>query len=667
MKNLQAKAQQEGFPEEWLPALDVGCVKTAEKLQVAWGMLQQHPLQAALLAEELWPKLHRLEGLAPWLLFVVIVTARIHTLSRYDSFDPLLRFFETHRNQLNASSAVSLEIDACFFGGLVFRHPNHPQIHYWADVCLHVFEQKGEVSVRLRAASYLLIFRIWSGDLLGAEVLRQRMLVLRKQSDNIRLRLLCYSTSAMCLRLFVDYGACLEDIEKGLALAAESQIHEWDSHFYMQAAYLALSRENLDEAGDWLKKMEVASMPECYLDRSGYHYAMAWWHMLREEKAFAHTHAKEAIRVVKLSGAIFPQAVVHVAMAQVYMDQQHPMLAFKELGHMRRIGRNLPQQRALPFIRGLIHAHVCFKMNMQERGLKALRKAFVIGNEQRYVNFPWWRNHHMAELCARALAADIEPEYTRWIIRQRRLAPPDDIPVHDKWYWPLRIEVFGGGRMLLDGEEISFGGKLSQLMLMLACLGGREAWVSRVKLADLLWPDSEGDKAQRSLDTAIHRLRRQLQSEAMLQTRTGLVRLNPGLVQVDWDLFRQQLEESEEPQQLIMLSLKGLELLSQLSWELADLLNAEYIKRRLSHRIFMLLSTDLEAHQSVETWLEEALEHLPDNERLWRLLIKMHLEQGYPNAALKAWQRYQLKGKDLGFEPAEATKELIKPWLLKQH
>lgn len=663
MENLHVKAQWGGFPDDWLPALDVGCSDTAEKLHAAWGCLHHNPLQAALLAEELWPKVHKLNGLAPWLLFVIIITARIHTLSRYDSFDPLLQFFETNRHQFTASPAVSLEVDACFFGGLVFRHPNHPQIRYWANVCLQVFEQKGGMSVRLRAASYLLIYRIWSGDLLGAEVLRQRMVVLRKNSENIRLRLLCHSTSAMCLRLFVDYSACLEEIEKGLALAAKSQIYEWNSHFYMQAAYLALSRENLEEAGGWLKKMETASMPECYLDRSGYHYAMAWWHMLREEKAFAYTHAKEAVRVVKLSGAIFPQAAVHVAMAQVYMDQQHPMLAFKELGHMRRIGRSLPQQSALPFIRGLIHAHVCFRMNMQERGLRALRKAFAIGSEQRYVNFPWWRSHHMAELCARALAADIEPEYTRWVIRQRRLTPPESMPMCDKWYWPLRIELLSGGRMLLDGEEIVFGGKLSQFMLMLACLGGRDTWVSRVKLTDLLWPDSEGDKAQRSLDTAIHRLRRQLHSEAMLQTRTGFVRLNPGLVQVDWDLFRRQLEETKDPQQLIILLLKGLELLSQLPWELADLLNAGYIKRRISQRIFMLVSTDLHAHPSVVDWLEEALERLPDNERLWRLLIKVHVEQGYPSAAVKAWKRYQLKGRDLGFEPSAATKELIKPWV----
>lgn len=35
------------------------------------------------------------------------------------------------------------------------------------------------------------------------------------------------------------------------------------------------------------------------------------------------------------------------------------------------------------------------------------------------------------------------------------------------------------------------------MLLFLACLGERDAWVSRAKLPDLLWFDSEGDKAQR--------------------------------------------------------------------------------------------------------------------------------------------------------------------------
>lgn len=655
------------LPEQWAPALK-GDPAMAEPLQALWQLLHVSPMQAAITAEALWLQVSQQRGLAPWLVFVVVIRARIHTLSRFDTLDPLLKFFEENRQHLVASEALCREIDICYFGALVFRQPSHPEIRHWADTCLSVFEQKGDTTTRLRAASYLLIFRIWSGDLLKAEVLRQRMQVLREhsQSLDVRLRLLCHSTSAMCLRLFIDYQACLDEVEAGLALAEESGVHEWDSHFYMQGAYLALCRENLDEAGQWLKKMEAASMPECYLDRSGYHHAMAWWHMLQDDDAFAFTHAEEAVRLAQLSGAVFPQAVVHVALAQVYMDQHHPLRAFQELGRMRGIGRDLPQQHALPFIRGLIHAHVCFKMNMRSRGLKALSNAFAIGKEQRYVNFPWWRSQHMAELCARALEADIEPEYSRWVIRKRRLMPPASLQDKDKWYWPLRIELFDGARILLDGEELNVGGKLAQILLFLACLGARGTWVSRVKLADLLWPDSEGDKAQRSLDTSIHRLRRQLHSEAMIQTRTGFVRLNPGLVQVDWDLYRQRLDTTKDPEQLMELLLSGLQQLPQIAWELAELLNVEHIKRRIGHRIFMLLSTELAQHQQMAEWTEEALKHLPDNERLWRLLIKMHLDYGYPSAALDTWERYKTELAQLGIEPSEATAKLLTPWLSHQ-
>lgn len=667
MNNQQTQPSVIAIPEQWLAGLNTENTQLMEKLNAVWRLLHIKPLQAAQEAETLWREVRHQQSLAPWLLFVMATTARTHTLSRFDTLDPLLAFFEKKRTALVASKELCGQIDACYFGALVFRQPSHPDIRNWAEICLNVFEQEGDITTRLRAASYLLIFRIWSGDLLNAEVLRQRMQALRKHSQDldVRLQLLCHSTSAMCLRLFIDYQACLDEIEAGIALAQLHGVHEWDSHFYMQGAYLALCRENLEEAGQWLKKMEAASLPECYLDRSGYHHAMAWWHMLKDDEAFAFTHAKEAVRLAHLSGAIFPQAVVHVALAQVYMDQQHPLRAFQELGRMRRIGRDLPQQHALPFIRGLIHAHVCFKMNMRSRGLKALKKAFAIGKAQRYVNFPWWRSEHMAELCARALEADVEPEYCRWLIRKRRLMPPASLQDKETWYWPLRIELFDGARILLDDEELQVGGKLAQMLLFLACLGGRNAWVSRARLADLLWPDSEGDKAQRSLDTSIHRLRRQLHSEAMIQTRTGFVRLNPGLVQVDWERYRQQLDTTENPEQLMKLLLEMLERIPQMPWELAELLDVEHIKRRIGHRIFMLLSTELATHHKVAEWAEEALKHLPENERLWRLLIKMHLDYGYPNAALDTWERYKAELIQLGVEPSETTAGLVAPWLVK--
>src|SRR5699024_32431 len=149
----------------------------------------------------------------------------------FDTFDPLLLFFENNRTHLVACDVACREIDACYIGAMVFRHPSHSEILHWADVFLVVSDHDGDITTRLRTATYVLIFRIWSGAFLNAEVLRQRMFVLREhhQDLDVRLQLLCHSTSAMCLRLFIDFQACLDEIEAGLALARISGVHEWNS------------------------------------------------------------------------------------------------------------------------------------------------------------------------------------------------------------------------------------------------------------------------------------------------------------------------------------------------------------------------------------------------------------------------------------------------------
>jgi len=102
-----------------------------------------------------------------------------------------------------------------------------------------------------------------------------------------------------------------------------------------------------------------------------------------------------------------------------------------------------------------------------------------------------------------------------------------DIPTpHDA---PL-VSIFTLGRfsLLLNGQPAEFGRKAPQrpleLLKAIVALGGRE--VSTTNLMSALWPDADGDVAQRSFDTTLHRLRKILGDHRVLALKEGKLSLD---------------------------------------------------------------------------------------------------------------------------------------------
>jgi hypothetical protein len=122
-----------------------------------------------------------------------------------------------------------------------------------------------------------------------------------------------------------------------------------------------------------------------------------------------------------------------------------------------------------------------------------------------------------AELCAFALEQGIEAPFVRQLIRERRLQPPPDAR-SQAWPWALRIQALGPLTLWAHGVPLAAPrGKARELLCALVALGGRD--VSIEKLCDWLWPDADGDRARSAFDTTLHRLRKSLGDDALLELR----------------------------------------------------------------------------------------------------------------------------------------------------
>ena len=117
---------------------------------------------------------------------------------------------------------------------------------------------------------------------------------------------------------------------------------------------------------------------------------------------------------------------------------------------------------------------------------------------------------------------------------------PADDPANSQQ--SLRIYTLGRFTLVRDGQPVHFARKspVKPLLLLkgLIATGGRQ--VGAAKLASIIWPDKEGDLAQRTFETTLHRLRKYLGDDRYLVMENGCLTLNSDRVWVDvWECERQ--------------------------------------------------------------------------------------------------------------------------------
>ena len=450
-------------------------------------------------------------------------------------FDDLVRDFPTY-----PSVEVETRVAASMLLALSCRQPQHREIKVWARRAQELAEVTADPELRLRSTLWVLTYQLWIGDLEVASVLAADLRTLARAgqtSPGVRMASLLMQARLTWLR--GDFEGARQTVEAGLALGRTTGVEGFRHRLAAEAAMAALCAGDQATARRWLGELRRELPRLTRFARIYYHLAAGWDALLGGDLNTALGEQEILLTATWQCGMPALQYLAHLFAAQV-LDAVGTPGADVHLTQATDLAHHV-DSTLFRFMALLVEAEIEARRGDEGRAVQALARAMPLGRAHGYVNTWMWSARPMADLAARALDADIEVDYVRRLVRQRKLAAAEAPLEVDTWPWPLKVFTLGRFEIVTHDRPVRFTGKAQRkplaLLQALVAFGGQR--VREDRLSEALWPDADGDAAHQALSTTLHRLRRLLGHDRALVRHDGAISLVPEHCWVDlWAVER---------------------------------------------------------------------------------------------------------------------------------
>jgi len=475
------------------------------------------------------------------------VTFDFDNFSEYDRLIPVLYQLRAKGIEYPSQEIEARVVD-CMLYALYVRQPRHPDLEYWMSRGSALAKSIVDIDGKARILLMLALIRLYAGDL------EKTAVILDSLRTEVMSRRVTPTAMVILRDLEVNYTWLAAEFDKsreaanaGIAFADATGAHALDVFILGNGAAAALSTGEMERA-DWL----LERMRSCLDGRAMswgenlYHNLSAWKCLLQRRLAEASLHADNAIASGVRSGAVTTEAYHHLIKAIVLHELKKESEASVCIAKVRRIVRSVTMNQT-KFRALLLEAQFAFDRGDEASGMAPLRQAMALGRERGYYNAIFWVPSAVTKLCIKSLEDGIEVDYVRELIRKRNLVPEEPPYLIEHWPWPLRIFTLGRFEIRKDDKPLVVSKKGQkkplQLLKVLIALGGED--VREERLADLLWPDAEGDAGLKAVNVNTVRLRKLLGSADAILVREGTLTLNPRTCWVDAWVFDRMLDNSE--------------------------------------------------------------------------------------------------------------------------
>jgi len=473
-------------------------------------------------------------------------------LLSYADFKQLDKWFNTFDELMGKygkipAGEIEIRVVTIMINSLELRKPNHPVFGKWIKLANKIVHKIPNIGQRVNTLFCLLYHFQLEGDNTKAAPLLVFLKAMKESEGITPFELIQIKFSEVLQGCFLyNPPGCLESANSGLEMSDQYGIHCFDFKISCYSAWTSIYIQDFLTAGKYLMKIEKHMDKAKPWEISFYHFLKAFEFLVKNDLYRALKHSETALSMFKEMGAFPYTYLCHLINAHVKNKTGDKSNALLHVEEARKYCQSTGNSY-IEFICLLSEAQFTFEKGNNNKGNRLLCSAMSIGRKNGYYHHLIWQDTVMSELCAKALDAAIEVEYVQELIKRRNLVPkksPIDIPL---WPWPIKIYTLGNFALVKDGQPVQFSRKAQkkpmEMLKAIIALGGRG--IKEEELTDLLWPDSDGDKAHWAFDTTIRRLRKLLGDGKTIHNSDGQVTLDHRRCWVDAWAFERILGDIE--------------------------------------------------------------------------------------------------------------------------
>lgn len=508
------------------------------------------PLESRVFLEKAYPRFRGAGDISgTYRCWAAIVETYFMEWRRFAPLDKwLTEFYDLRSTWELPAGETDAKVTAAVLAAMLFRQPQHPEILFWLHRAEKQIYALGDNAMqRLATGQYVLLAYFWTGAFDKAEqLLPVLQLDASRQPLPPLIRIMWHAIIATHGWQTTDFAASVTAADHGLEMARASGIHVMNVHLLAQGIHAHLGEGNLAGAKPLLDKMAAVISENRPHDMATYYLLAGLNFSMRGEHQKALKFLGRAENFAIDAGVPFSRCLIVAGKGYVVAQLGRQKQALEYLDQALRGGREMGS--AIMELMCLLYlAKVYFDLENETVALKFLADALALGREHDIYHWPVWDPAVCTFLCVTALKNNLEKDYVRQLIGKRRLyltVPPLEL---EDWPWALRIYTMGRFSIIRDDQPVSLGSRGQQkpivLLQALIALGGRN--VDETRLADILWPDADGDLQLQTLRTNLHRLRRLIGSQEAIIHLDGQLTLNPAYCWVDTWAYERLLGTAE--------------------------------------------------------------------------------------------------------------------------
>lgn len=179
-----------------------------------------------------------------------------------------------------------------------------------------------------------------------------------------------------------------------------------------------------------------------------------------------------------------------------------------------------------------IRAHIVLKRDGWDAARPRLAHVLDLAEQPAQIGHLRFALYSTQALFAAAVDHDFETGRITRLVRMFDLPPPE--AAAERWPWPVRVFALGRFAVDVGGEPLAFSGKVPRKPLaLLKALLTNPTGLATATLKDWLWPDLDGDAADKAFRMALMRLREMLGRADAVVLQGGQLFLNPKRIWVD--------------------------------------------------------------------------------------------------------------------------------------